>query len=179
LWINRPQRFGSLSASISPRRAQLSGIPNGTAGSIATMRAMRQLVRDSIRDSQQQVRETAISILRGVNAFTAQAQAIQAWVQSTIEYRRDPPDVELVQTPQVTLQLRAGDCDDQAVLTAALLTAVGHPAQFIALGIGGAPFSHVLTQTLIGRSWVSVETIERRPMGWLPSGITSYYIVKV
>jgi transglutaminase-like putative cysteine protease len=143
------------------------------------MRAMRQLVRDAVRDPQQQIRESALNILRGVNTFAAQAQAIQAWVQQNIEYRRDPPDVELVQTPQVTMQLRAGDCDDQAVLTAALLQATGHPSQFIAVGLRGDPLSHVLTQTLIGTSWVAVETIERRAMGWMPPGVTSYYIVKV
>lgn len=143
------------------------------------MLAMRSLVRDAIRDPQQQIRETALTVLRGVDSFSAQARAIQAWVQQHIEYRRDPPDVELVQTPQVTLQLKAGDCDDQAVLTAALLQATGHPAQFIAVGVNGQPLSHVLTQTLIGTKWVAVETIERRGLGWMPAGITSYYIVKV
>lgn len=175
--------LGSLStpaiSTPGPRRAALSGIPNGQAGAIATMRNMRQLVRDAIRDPSQQIRETALNILRGVNTFSAQAQAIQSWVQNNIEYRRDPVDVELVQTPQVTLQLKAGDCDDQAVLTAAFLHATGHPAQFIAVGMNGSPLAHVLAQTMIGTSWVSVETIERRPLGWMPPGITSHYILKV
>jgi transglutaminase-like putative cysteine protease len=177
LWLGGPSL--RVAASASPRRAALSGIPNGQAGAIATMKSMRQLVRDAIRDPAQQVRECALSILRGVNTFSMQAQAIQAWVQNNIEYRRDPVDVELVQTPQVTLQLKAGDCDDQSVLTAALLQATGHPMQFIAVGFSSQPFSHVLAQTLIGTSWVAVETIERRPIGWMPPGITSYYIVKV
>lgn len=140
---------------------------------------MRQLVRDAIRDPGQQIREAALAILRGVNSFTDQARTIQQWVQNNIEYRRDPPDLELVQTPQVTLQLRAGDCDDQAVLTAALLQATGHPSQFIAVGMDGQPLSHVLIQTLIGTNWVAVETIQPRPLGWMPKGVTSYYIQKV
>jgi len=177
LWLDGPQL--PTASSPKPRTATLSGIPNGTAGSIATMRAMRQLVRDAIRDPQQKVRESALQILRGVNTFSDQARAIQQWMQSNIEYRRDPPDLELVQTPQVTLQLRAGDCDDQTVLTAALLQATGHPTQFIAVGMDGQPLSHVLTQTLIGTSWVAVETIQNRPLGWMPKGVTSYYIVKV
>lgn len=175
MWLNGT----SLPLASTPRRAALSGIPNGQAGSIATMRAMRQLVRDAVRDPKQQIRETALSILRGVNSFSEQARAIQQWVQRNIEYRRDPSDVELVQTPQVTLQLRAGDCDDQAVLVASLLQATGHPTQFIAIGLDGAPLTHVLTQTLIGTSWVAVETIEPRPLGWMPKGITSYYLQKV
>lgn len=175
MWLAGP----TLSTPPQPRRAALSGIPSGQAGAIATMAAMRQLVCNAIRDPQQQIRETALNILRGVNSFSAQAQAIQAWVQSNIEYRRDPVDVELVQTPQVTLQLKAGDCDDQAVLTASFLQATGHPTQFIAVGMNGGPLSHVLAQTLIGTSWVAVETIEKRPLGWMPPGITSYYIKKV
>lgn len=177
MWLDGPSL--PVASSPQPRRAALSGIPNGTAGSIATMRTMRQLVRDAIRDPAQKVRESAITILRGVNMFSDQVRTLQQWVQNNIEYRRDPPDVELVQTPQVTLQLRAGDCDDHSVLTAALLQATGHPTRFIAIGLDGAPLSHVLTQTLIGTSWVAVETIERRPLGWLPKGITSHYIQKV
>jgi transglutaminase-like putative cysteine protease len=177
LWLSGPTL--PVASSPSARRATLSGIPNGQAGAVATMSAMRQLVCNAIRDPAQQIRETALGILRGVNTFSAQAQAIQAWVQNNIEYRRDPVDVELVQTPQVTLQLKAGDCDDQAVLTASLLQATGHPVQFIAVGLNGGPLSHVLAQTLIGTSWVSVETIESRPMGWMPPGVSSYYIKKV
>lgn len=137
------------------------------------------MVRDAVRDPSQSIRESALQILRGVNSFAEQARAIQVWVQQNIEYRRDPPDVELVQTPQVTMQLCAGDCDDQSVLTAALLQSTGHPTQFVAVGLDGNPLSHVLTQTLIGQSWVCVETIQPRPLGWSPRGVTSYYIVKV
>jgi transglutaminase-like putative cysteine protease len=143
------------------------------------MNAMAQLVRDAVREPNQKIRESAITILRGVNSFSEQARAIQAWVQENIAYMRDPPDVELVQTPQVTLQLRAGDCDDQSVLTAALLQATGHPTRFIAVGLNGQPLSHVLTQTLIGTNWVAVETIQPRPLGWMPKGVTSFYIKKV
>jgi len=177
LWLHGPAL--PQASTSGPRRAALSGIPNGTAGSLATLNMMRSLVNAAVRDPAQQIRETALSILRGVNSFSAQAAALQAWVQNNIEYRRDPVDAELLQTPQVTLQLRAGDCDDQSVLIAALLQATGHPAQFIAVGMNGAPLSHVLTQTLIGTSWVSVETIEKRPLGWTPPGVTSYYIKKV
>jgi transglutaminase-like putative cysteine protease len=177
LWLNGASL--PVASSPQPRRATLSGIPNGTGGSIATMRAMRQLVRDAVRDPNQKIRESALAILRGVNSFAEQARAIQQWVQHNIEYRRDPPDLELVQTPQVTLQWRAGDCDDQSTLVAALLQSTGHPTQFIAIGMEGQPLSHVLTQTLIGTSWVAVETIQPRPMGWMPKNITSYYIQKV
>ena len=178
MWLSGPSL--PIAQSPQPRRAALGTIPNGQAGSIATMKAMRQMVLDAVRDPNQKIRESALAILRGVStSFTDQARTIQQWVQSNIEYRRDPPDLELVQTPQVTLQLRAGDCDDQATLIAALLQSTGHPSQFIAVGMGGGPLTHVLTQTLIGTNWVAVETIEPKALGWMPPGVTSYYIVKV
>lgn len=177
--------LGGLGATVrsTPTVARLAGIPEGVAGATATMRAMRQLVRDSIREPAQQVRETALSIT-GTAAgsgpgYVEQVRRIQSWVQNNIRYVRDPTTVELVQTPQKTLEYKAGDCDDQAVLTAALLDSLGHPAQFVAVGLNGEPLSHVMVQTLIGDKWYGVETIEPHPLGWMPAGITSHYILKV
>jgi hypothetical protein len=122
LWLN-----GSRTGP-SPRRtvtnATLSGIPAGATGAIATMQNMRQLVRDAVRDPNQRMRELALSII-GQAGYVDQARALQAWVQSNIRYVRDPPDVELLQTPQKTVEYKAGDCDDQSVLLASLLMATG------------------------------------------------------
>jgi transglutaminase-like putative cysteine protease len=141
------------------------------------MRRMRQLVQDSLRDQTQQIRETALRVI-GHRSFVDQVRALQAFVQNNIAYIHDPPDLELVQTPQYTLQHRAGDCDDQATLIAALLQSTGHPTRFVAGGLSGGPLSHVLTQTLIGTDWAGVETIQPRPLGWMPP-FTSRYILKV
>lgn len=175
MWLNGPQ---PLTSKTGPTRATLGAIPDGEAGAVATLRRMRQLVRDAVRDPSQQIRETALKIV-GSAGFVDQVRQLQSFVQDNIRYIADPPDVELVQTPQYTLQQRAGDCDDQATLLAALLTALGHPAQFIAVGLTGQPLSHVLIQTLIGQKWVSAETIIKKPLGWSPPGVTSHYILKV
>ena len=161
-----------------PTRARLGQIPNGEAGAATTMRAMRQLVRDAIRDPSQHVRELALQIV-GNAGYVDQARRLQQWVQQNIRYIQDPPDVELVQTPQYTVQQQAGDCDDQATLLASLLMATGHPAQFVAVGLSGSPLSHVMVQTQIGRDWLGVETILPKPLGWMPPGVTSHYILKV
>jgi transglutaminase-like putative cysteine protease len=167
---------------VLPTSARLQGIPEGIPGAAATLRIMRQLVRDSIRDPSQRVRETALAITGG-GGFVAEIRDIQSWVQDNIRYILDPTDdsggVELVQTPQKTLDYRAGDCDDQSTLTAALLCSIGHPTQFVAVGFRGESLSHVLCQTLIGSKWAFVETIQPQPLGWIPPGITSQYILKV
>lgn len=168
-------------------RATLQGIPDGIPGATATLRAMRQLVKDSIRDPAQGVRDCALQIISS-DRWMQQIRDIQSWVQDNIMYVLDPTDsdggVELVQTPQVTLQKRVGDCDDQATLVAALLSVIGHPCRFIAVGFGGEPLSHVLTQTKVGnsgaeRDWCAVETIKPEPLGFMPPGVTSHYILKV
>lgn len=171
-----------------PTRATLQGIPEGIPGAIATLKVMRQLAREAIRDPAQRIRETALSIVGGAG-YVGQVRAIQQWIQDNIRYILDPTDdtggVELVQTPQKTLDYQAGDCDDQSVLAASLLSALGHPSRFIAIGFQGQDLSHVLTQTKIGSSgndaqdWVSLETIRPEALGWFPSGVTSHYILKV
>lgn len=168
----------SLGLVRSPTKAQLLGLPDGTPGAQQTMVYMRQLVREAIIDPQQRIRELALKIIPS-SSWVDQVRAIQAWVQNNIRYVRDPVDQELVQTPQKTMEYRAGDCDDQSVLTCALLTAIGHPCQFVAFGFRGAELSHVVSQTLIGTKWVTVETIEHRPLGWEPPGITSRYVRKI
>lgn len=181
MWLSGPRtlpRAGTL-----PTNARLEGIPDGMPGAIQTLFRMRDLARASLREADQRVRETALSIISGSQSWIAQARAIQEWVQDHIQYVRDPIDanggVELIQTPQKTLDYGAGDCDDQSTLMAALLSSVGHPSRFMAVGFRGEPLSHVLTQTKVRNCWASVETIEPRPFGWFPTGVTSHYILKV
>lgn len=177
MWIGAAHGNSLGAPRTGPTRATLQGIPPGEAGAAATMRRMRQLARDALRDSTQQIRETALAII-GHRGFVDQVRALQHFVQTHIAYVHDPPDFELVQTPQYTLQHRAGDCDDQATLIATLLESTGHPTRFVAGGLAGGPLSHVLTQTLIGTDWLGVETIVARPLGWMPP-FTSRYILKV
>jgi Transglutaminase-like superfamily len=181
LWCDA--NLGSVGSTAARRstttNARLFGIPSGEAGAKVTMRAMRLMVLDAVRDPQQGVRETALAIIAGTSNYVDQVRRIQQWVQDHITYVRDPPDVELVQTPQYTLQKKAGDCDDQSVTVGALLQSAGHPVQFMAVGLNGGPLSHVLTRTKIGTQWVAVETILKKPLGWLPPGITKHYLLDV
>lgn len=174
MWLNGEQ----IVPTTGPTRATLGSIPDGEAGAVVTLRRMRQLVKDAVRDPSQHIRETALKIV-GSAGYVDQVRRLQSFVQDSIRYIYDPPDVELVQTPQYTLQQRAGDCDDQATLLAAMLTALGHPAQFLAVGLQGQPLSHVLVRTLIGQRWVPAETIIKKPLGWSPPGVTSHYVLKV
>ena len=163
-------------------RAVLQGLPSGPAGTVATLRIMKRLANEAVRSPNQLARNKALEIYRNAglrSRDTNEVAVLQRWVQNYIRYVRDPVDVELVQTPEVTLKLATGDCDDQATLLAAMLKATGHPAQFVAVGVNGGPFSHVLVETRLGRGWVAAETILKKPLGWYPPDATSRYVLPV
>ncbi len=167
--------------------AQLSGLPLGRDGTIATLKHMKEFVRQSLRSPSQIIRQKALEIfaLAGVppRKYLKEAEALHAFVRDRIRYVRDPVGLELVQAPERTLELGQGDCDDKSTLLGALLMATGHPSRITAVGFKGMPFSHVLVETKFtpaGRSpregrWIPAETIIPKPLGWFPSGVTSKY----
>lgn len=159
--------------------ARLAGIPSGRAGTIATLNHMREYVRASVRLPEQIVRNKATEIFARAGVpprkYMRELAALHAFVRDRVRYVRDPVGVELVQTPEVTLQKMSGDCDDKATLLAALLESTGHPAKFTAVAFGGNQFSHVLTQAKAGTRWIPAETIIQKPLGWFPPGVTDQY----
>lgn len=72
-------------------------------------------------------------IVRGCRGAMEEAETVRAWVRTNIEYRNDPAGAELLQDPIVTLAEQAGDCDDLATLAGALLGAIGHNIEALAI----------------------------------------------
>lgn len=107
-----------------------------------------------------QVRAQAIQTIRGCPslAFGCQLDALRAWLLTVWRFARDPAGVEMVSRPGAMLdEFRCvgyitGDCDDAAVLGAAIGKAVGFPARFVVLGFHGprSPFTHVFTELMEG-----------------------------
>jgi len=162
--------------------SQLLTIRSGDGGVTDTLRLMAQLARQFKTDPL--VRQTGMRIVQPCPGKDdlCEVSAIQNWVRSNIRYTSDVLDVETLHTPLYTLQERAGDCDDQATLTAALLMTVGIPAAYCAVGVNGGSYSHVMAFAGVrnqGR-WVSVETtLDRDPFtgepigpGWFPPDAT-------
>lgn len=106
-------------------------------------------------------------------SYSAEASLIHAFVRDSIRYVRDVLDVETLQSPDITLAIRSGDCDDKSVLAATLLAAVGHPVRFVAVAVDGGELSHVLPETKIGERWIAIETTEPVNMGWFPQRVTN------
>jgi transglutaminase-like putative cysteine protease len=145
---------------------------------------MARLARAGRRDPT--VRKHAMRILRdrGVanRDWNGELAALHGWVRDHIRYVRDPVDtlgetrkkgIEMLATPRTTLQVQAGDCDEHATCLSALLGSIGHPSRFAAIAIDGRPFSHVLLESPTqSGTWLTAETTEPVPLGWIPHGVT-------
>lgn len=131
------------------------------------------------------VRSTALSLVQDLpqKAYKAEIERLWAFVRNQIRYVRDVHGVETIQTPERTLDIGQGDCDDKATLLAAMLESIGHPARFVAMAFTSNNYSHVLTETKIGHGykamWFPLETTEDKPFGWYPSRPHARMVVTV
>jgi len=148
-------------------KATLQNIPSGSRGTKATLRIMSRMVRTYKKNiAIRQLALQLISDLPGHKNWTGQIKRIHAYVRDSIQYVRDVRGVETLATPIKTLEFGQGDCDDQAVLLASLLEAIGHPTRFVAIkATTFGPYVHVYTETKIGNKWYPLETTEKFEAG--------------
>jgi len=73
------------------------------------------------------LRSYANSIIKDCppNNKEAQINAIYRYIVENYNYLSDPTDVELIQSPQETMQVKGGDCEDLAILLNSLLENIG------------------------------------------------------
>lgn len=101
----------------------------------------------------------------------SQAQAVRHYVGAHVKFLRDPTSVEYTKTPRQMLDeirqfgVTLVDCDDAAVLAAALATVIGLPARFRALRYDGQ-FLHVIADVWDGGTWVDMDVT--KPAQYLP-----------
>lgn len=153
--------------------ATLQAIPDGKAGTVATLKIMREITKAGKKSLP--VRSLAVSLTNGANQkdWFNEAKILHRFVRDKIRYVKDIRGVETVQTPDVTLSIGAGDCDDKSVLLASLLESIGHPTRFVAIGFKPDDFVHVYPETRIGTSWIPLETTEPVEVGWSPKNVVS------
>lgn len=114
------------------------------------------------------VRTVAASIVRGSpNSDAARAVLLSQWVCSTTEFLPDPSTCEALIPPENILDLIAAhgvaqiDCDDVAILAAALGLSIGLRARFTVVAFDGsdAPYAHVFAELApaTGGQWLTVD----------------------
>lgn len=141
-------------------------LPPGKAGAKATLNIMAELARTGSQVDA--VRRQAVQLCYGLRQkdFAGEARRIFTFVRDEIRYLKDIDGVETIHSPEWMLNIRQGDCDDKAVLAAALLLSIGHsPVRFIAIALAPERFSHVWLQDYIGNKWVDLETTEPLQFG--------------
>jgi len=101
----------------------------------------------------------------------AKAQKLMAWVYDNIEKR----PVLSVPNALETLENRMGDCNEHAVLMAALARAAGIPAQIEAglVYMRGRFYYHAWNVLYLGK-WITVDAL----MGQMPADVTHLRIVR-
>lgn len=160
---------------------QLVPIGEGAAGIRRTTRLMALIVQQYQFDPN--IRAVAMSIvqLAPPKADPAEVRALFDFVRYTIRYVGDVVDTETLQTPDITLRLRQGDCDDKAILLATLLRTLKYPAAFVVTGYQAPDvFEHVYVGILRpDGSYLALDPTEDQPMGWEPDGAVSHYIERV
>ena len=163
----------------APSRARVQSIPSGAAGTLATLKLMRGIVRKA--KTNLLIRETALAIVQRLpeKRWKLEINAVFRFVRDRIRYVGDIQGLETIATPMKTLEYGQGDCDDKCVLLASLLIAINHPARFIALAFHGQAFSHVLVETRLGGNWIPLESTERYAMGRGPGKPTNRMVVHI
>lgn len=107
--------------------------------------------------------------------YRAELSTILNWIRKTVDYRRDPYGVELVQDAWATLDRARGDCDDMVVLFCAAAETLGAPCRFVTVSVNpDKEPSHVYAEVFVDGKWTAVDCIiPWAPIGWAPTvGIT-------
>lgn len=140
-------------------------ILTGNIGTAQTVAKMRQLVNKSLTDPivVQTARDIAVQFYP--RDRDSQAQAIRDFLKEHFQFVNDPRGVELLVPPRPMLEtinkryVVTGDCDEAAILGAALGKAIGLQARFVLLGFQGSAgaYAHVYTILRGASGWVSLD----------------------
>lgn len=132
---------------------------------MATVARMRDLARRaSVHPALRQVAGRLVEGIGG-SAWALQARILRDWVTDRVRFLPDPTYAETLHDPLWSLDqiLTRGqvqlDCDDVAMLAAALGLSIGLRARFVVVAFlsPNAPYTHVWADLGNGRSWVTVD----------------------
>ncbi|MFH1217190.1 MAG: transglutaminase-like domain-containing protein [Pseudomonadota bacterium] len=119
-----------------------------------------------IQASHAQIMALAGDITRGIDSPLDRVRALLRWIFDNIDKR----PVIGIPDAVTTLRTRIGDCNEHAVLFAALARSAGIPTR-IAAGVTwheGAFFYHAWNEVCLGGEWISLDTTKNQ----LPADLT-------
>ncbi len=152
----------------------------GDRGTMDTLALMAQLVNRGVDSPLVISSARQLAASAGDRDPFRQALAVRQFLARVWRFVDDPPDRELLRDPDAMMheyfELGAimGDCDEAAVLGAALGKAIGMEATFTVLSFpvegGGDQFGHVFT-SLLTPDGKTLELDVTRPAGPVPQAI--------
>ncbi|MDZ7692057.1 MAG: transglutaminase-like domain-containing protein [Balneolaceae bacterium] len=151
---------GGAADPIIANRRSYPGINNvlGLASQLVTKYTGQDSIRSLALKITRRVRKnphTGLPDLRNIDRI---ADALYRWITRNINYVRDPWNIERIQSPDVTLRQKAGDCDDHAILSAALLQTLGIQTGFRIVSRTGRTYDHIYTVFRSPQGWKSFDT---------------------
>lgn len=160
---------------------ELFDIPTGNAGLQIKLERLRSMVDAATSDPAW--RDFVLGQVRNVREkdYDGEARAVSRFVRK-MRYTRDPAGVELFTEPrEMARRIVAGngfgDCDDAALLGAAMLETLGHPCRFVVGGhrgaqLGSPAWAHIWTEWRHpSRGWTALDdTAKQYAPGWRPDG---------
>lgn len=167
--INHPERIALSAVALR--------LASGAAGIRQTTQLMAEIVAEYQRDPGIQAQAISIVQLNQPKDEPSEIRALFDFVRDSIRYVGDVYEHETVRTPDKTIALRAGDCDDKSVLLATLLRSIGYDAAFIVTGYTmPGTFEHVYVGVNLDGQLIPLDTTEPMPMGWEAPGAVSKYV---
>lgn len=167
-----------LSASSRPPQVTLGTLPSGDAGTKATLNLMAALVRRYKKHYP--IRALALSLVAPLipKDWHGEVARLHGFVRDRIRYVKDIYGVETLATPERTLEIGQGDCDDKSLLLATLLESIGHPTRLVAVAVRPRrQFCHVYVETKVGPGWIPLEATEPWPAGMAVPNATRRLVV--
>ena len=173
------QRY--ISAPPTSPKISLAHIPTGWRGTQKTLEHIQALIRAGAKDFH--VRQKAIDILLEKHVkpkdYLGEIKALFEWVQQHVRYTKDTFQVEVLHSAKRMLELRAGDCDDMAILLGAMLEAIGHPVRLVIIGpdpLRHDLFTHIYLEVFHKGRWIPLDATMPHPMGWAPRALVKKII---
>jgi hypothetical protein len=149
-------------------------ISPGSRGTNETLEKMAELAVEGSTDpwfvafARGEVREC------GSRDHLCEAAALLRWVKGHVPYRHDPQFMEWIQSPGWTAFVEGqGDCDDFAILIAAMALSVGLQAKFRAVALNKqnpTEYTHVYPMIEVpGKGWLAADAVPpTAKLGWEP-----------
>ncbi len=151
---------GNAAAPIFSQRRTYPGINHvlGLASGLVTKYTGHEDLRKLALSITRRIRPNRDTGLPNLRNTQQVAEALYRWITHNINYVRDPWNIERIQSPDVTLKQKAGDCDDHAILSAALLQTLGIQTGFRILSRTGRNYDHIYTVFRSPDGWKSFDT---------------------